>query len=72
MEELAAEGAAGVAVVAAVALLCGSFGACSSSSGGELPVAQLSNYVVFTAVHMLLHTAVLAAAYRWGGRRQLS
>ncbi|GLI69112.1 hypothetical protein VaNZ11_013660, partial [Volvox africanus] len=61
--ELAAEGAAGVGVAAAVALLCGAFGACTSHSGG-LQVQLLTNYVVFTAVHMLLHTAILAAAYR--------
>ncbi|EFJ51922.1 hypothetical protein VOLCADRAFT_86916 [Volvox carteri f. nagariensis] len=68
--ELAAEGAAGVGVAAAVALLCGAFGACTPPGGG-LPAHLLTNYVVFTAVHMLLHTAILAAAYRtcaWLGK----
>ena len=61
--ELVAEGAVGVAVAAAVVVLCGVFGACSAQGDG-LVAAQLTNYVVFTAVHVLLHTAILAAAYR--------
>jgi hypothetical protein len=63
--ELAAEGTVGVAVASAVAALCGAFGACTAHGGG-VQVQHLTNYVVFTAVHMLLHTAILAAAYRWG------
>ncbi|KXZ56839.1 hypothetical protein GPECTOR_1g757 [Gonium pectorale] len=70
--ELAAEGAAGVAVAAGVALLCGAFGACRPH-GISVPVQTVANYAAFTVVHVLLHTGILAAAYRasaWLGTRR--